>query len=191
LVQAKPSTKNNGQNPNIAGNAETRSVFTPVPAPKQASPIGGPDGVQVRVRVTGEIVKVLAKSGADVKKGDLLLQIESPQYKANLAAAQATVDEAKATMALVDANTRRTQELANKGVVSTAELDKARFELDRARANVRFAEAKAELARLSLDATSVRAPVDGKIGAILVTEGTHAIADQTILVIVQSKAEAK
>jgi multidrug efflux system membrane fusion protein len=106
--------------------------------------------VQVQAQVNGQIISREFQDGADVKKGDLLFRIDPRPYEATLAAA-------KADFALAEANLRRQTQLQSRNVTTTQELDTAR-------ATAQRAEAAVASAQVNLDFSSIRAPIDGKIG---------------------------
>jgi RNA polymerase sigma factor (sigma-70 family) len=140
--------------------------------------------VEIRPRATGHVVKVACKPGAEVKKGDLLIEIDPRPYQAQWSAAQATVAQHQAAVDLATATYQRSRELAKKqpAAISQPELELHQAQERQARAALQVAQANLELAKLNLDATAVRAPIDGKIGSVLVTQGELATADKTVLV---------
>lgn len=115
---------------------------------------------QVRARVDGVIEKRLFLEGTDVKEGATLFRIDPRNY-------QATFDSAKADLAVARLTLERYQPLLEIKAISRQE-----FEL--AEAKVKQAEAALTRARLDLENTSVPAPISGRIGRALVTEGALA-----------------
>jgi RNA polymerase sigma factor (sigma-70 family) len=151
-------------------------------------------GIEVRSRVTGYLQDFAVKPGEAVKKGDMLFRIDARVFKAQLDAAQATVDHARSDCIAVEAKSKRVQELADKknGDVSAAEVAQSKAEVEQAKATLRLAEANRELATLNLNLTKVRAPEDGRIAEIHVTEGTLITANQTVVLTLRvSKAVPK
>ena len=106
--------------------------------------------VQIQAQVTGQIVSREFKDGADVKKGDLLFQIDPKPYEAALASAQAD-------QALNEATLKRQQELKAKNVTASQEYDTAQ-------ANARRAEAAVAAAQVNLDRCYIKSPIDGRAG---------------------------
>ncbi|MGH2898468.1 MAG: efflux RND transporter periplasmic adaptor subunit, partial [Solirubrobacteraceae bacterium] len=127
--------------------------------------------VEVRARVRGILEKVLFKEGADVKEGDLLFVIEQAPYHAALTRAKADLQRAQATLERTQADFGRTSELTRKQVASQSDLDHARAARDEASAGVAGLSATVEQAELDLGYTEIRAPIPGRIGRILVTQG--------------------
>ena len=139
------------------------------------------NSIDVRARVTGYLDKVLFKDGIDVKKNDLLCEIDPRPYKAALdqAVAQVRLNEAQARLA--DAEYARTVRLQPTGAASQEDVDKARAARDTASAQVRASQADVESKQLNLDFTKVTAPVDGRISRRMIDPGNLAKADDTIL----------
>src|SRR4029077_20039060 len=83
------------------------------------------EAVTIQPRVTGYLVKIPFKEGADVKKGDLLFEIDPRPYQAQLEAAQASVAQSEASLRYAVATNQRFKEAAKKqeGAVSAKELD--------------------------------------------------------------------
>jgi len=115
---------------------------------------------QVRARVDGVIERRLFVEGTDVKEGATLFRIDPRSY-------QAAVDSAKADLAVARLTLERYQPLLEIKAVS-------RQEVDLAEARVKQAEAAMTRATLDLENTSVPAPISGRIGRALVSEGALA-----------------
>lgn len=125
----------------------------------------------VRARVPGVLVKRTYEEGTDVKKGQLLFQIDPAPLKAALGAAQATMAQAQASYTNAKVNAQRARELAPKGYVSKADLDNALAAERSAAAAVQQARANVQSAQINLGYADVRAPIDGRAGQQQVTEG--------------------
>jgi membrane fusion protein, multidrug efflux system len=106
--------------------------------------------VQIQAQVSGQIVSRDFKDGGDVKKGDLLFQIDPKPYEAALHSAQADLALNQATM-------KRQQELRAKNVTASQEWDTAE-------ANARRSEAAVAAAQVNLDRCYIRSPIDGRAG---------------------------
>ncbi len=117
------------------------------------------DSVEIRPRTSGYIQEVRFQSGQLVKKGDVLFVIDPRWNQAVFDQRQAEYDQAKSEY-------DRTEHLLKNNAISAEEADgrKARYE-----------EAKAALdsARLDLEYTEVRAPIDGRVSRALLTEGNY------------------
>jgi len=113
--------------------------------------------VQVTARVTGQLLKAYFTEGQTVHKGDLLFQIDPRPYQATLDNALAVLGTAKAKWA------RYGQLLAQKAIAAQ--------DADDAKAAYLQAEANVDAARLNLDYTQIRSPIDGKTGPIMIQPG--------------------
>ena len=134
--------------------------------------------VEVRARIRGVLEKVLFKEGSDVKEGDLLFVIERAPYRAALDKAKGDLARANATLARAQADYNRATELAKREVASETALEHARATRDEASASVESLRATVEQAELDLGYTEVRAPISGRIGRVLVTQGNLVGGDQ-------------
>lgn len=126
---------------------------------------------QVRARVAGIILKRVYTEGTDVKKGQVLFQIDPAPLEAALHAEQAALVKAKADAVNAKAIAKRYRDLGKKGLISSQDLDTASANERTAVAAVKQAQANVEKARLDLSYATVRAPIDGRAGRALVTEG--------------------
>jgi membrane fusion protein (multidrug efflux system) len=127
--------------------------------------------VELRARVEGFLEKVLFREGQDVKAGEPLYQIETVQF-------QALVDQAKANLAAADAEATNAQlqygrqlQLSKTQFSPQAVVDKDKATLDSDRAKVLQMRAALTQAEVNLDYTSIRAPIDGRIGRTAYTAG--------------------
>lgn len=137
--------------------------------------------VELRPRVSGYVERVAYDEGQEVRKGDLLFLIDQRPYLAELARAEAGLAQARSEAELARSQDERSRTLAAANAVSQEEVDARRAALAQANAMVRAAEAAVTQARLDLQFTEVRAPIDGRAGRALVTAGNLAQADATAL----------
>jgi len=126
---------------------------------------------EVRARVSGIVVSQLFREGADVKAGDLLFQIDPAPLKASLSRAKGDLIKAQAMLTEASGKAKRYEQLVSFAAISPQEFDSAKAALGSARAGVATAQADVETAKLNLEYASVRAPISGRIGRGLVTEG--------------------
>jgi RNA polymerase sigma factor (sigma-70 family) len=138
--------------------------------------------IEVRSRVSGYLMDLAVKPGEVVKSGDVLFRIEAEPFQAKLESAQVMVDQARVNVSAAEAKRKRSQELAEKKeeIIAVAELV-LKAEEEQAKAMLRLAEAKRNMAVLNLELAIVRAPADGRIAAIHVTQGTLVTANQTVV----------
>jgi RND family efflux transporter MFP subunit len=142
--------------------------------------------VDLRARVTGYLIKA-AEPGTEVKKGDVLFEIDSRVYRAELDRAEAAVKLAEARLKLADANHTRAKKLLGVKGISQEEFDRALAEHAVAEAEVRAAQAGRVSARLNLDFTRVLAPIAGRIGRLNAQPGNLVKADETTLATLVSR----
>lgn len=127
---------------------------------------------EVRARVAGIVQKRHFEEGATVKEGDLLFTIEPAPLEAALGRAQGALARAQAQVKQAQALVNRYQPLVKIEAVSKQEYDDALAALQTAKADQQSAQAEVNTARLDLGYASVRAPISGRIGRGLVTEGS-------------------
>jgi RNA polymerase sigma factor (sigma-70 family) len=140
--------------------------------------------VEIRSLASGYVVKIACKAGSEVKKGDVLVQIDRRPYEAELGMAEISMQQKQANLAHAEANYKLHGDLARKqaNAVNLVELALYRAQEQLGKAELRLAETKRDLAKLHLDATTVRAPIDGKIGQVLVSAGNLVTAGKTAVV---------
>jgi RND family efflux transporter MFP subunit len=127
--------------------------------------------VEVRSRVTGYLESAHFKEGAEVKKGDLLFVIDPRPYQADLDRAQAEVAQAESKLELASNDLARAERLLRAKAISEEEADSRSKAAREAEAAIQSSTAMAEMARLNMEYTHITAPIDGRIGRKLVTEG--------------------
>jgi len=129
------------------------------------------DTVQLRARVEGFLDKVPFTEGDEVKPGQLLYQIETVQYQAQLDQAKANLAAARAQELNAQLQYNRASELVKRQNVAQATVDQDKANLDAAKANVMQIEAAVTLAQVNLGYTSIKAPIEGRIGRTAYTQG--------------------
>jgi len=129
------------------------------------------DKVEVRSRVSGQVIGVHFREGGLVKKGDLLLTIDPAPFAAELARAEAQAASAQARVAFTKRENDRAQTLIASGNMPVREADNRANAFFEAQAALRAAGAAVETARLNLSYTRVTAPVAGRVGKAEVTVG--------------------
>ena len=144
------------------------------------------EAVDVRARVSGYLVKVNFQEGSVVKKGDLLFQIDPRPFQAVLDEAKGQVAQLEARLARAEADVARYERLLPKGAASQKDLDTAIADRGEARAGIQSARAAVDRAALDLEFTKVTAPISGRIGRYLITEGNLVITDSTLLTTIVS-----
>lgn len=132
---------------------------------------------QVRARVTGVVQKRLFAEGALVQAGQSLYRIDPAPYQAALDSALAAQAKAEATLAQAQSTLERNRPLAESKMITALTWDATQSAHRAAQADVAAAKATAQQARLNLGYAAVLAPIGGRIGRSLVTEG--ALVSQT------------
>ncbi|MBD8872487.1 efflux RND transporter periplasmic adaptor subunit [Rhodanobacter sp. DHB23] len=125
----------------------------------------------VRARVSGVLLKRVYVEGSDVKKGDLMFQIDPAPYQAALNSSIANLASAKATYTNAHVVAERDRQLIPQGYIARAQLDADEATERSAAAAVQQAQAAVETARINLGYTRVVSPIDGRSGQQQVTEG--------------------
>ncbi len=127
--------------------------------------------VELRPRVSGYIDKVNYVEGQEVKKGDVLFSIDARSYQAAFNQAQAELARARTQASLTRNEAERARRLSEQQAIATETWEQRRAAADQAGAQVQAAQAALDAARLDLEFTKVRAPIDGRAGRALVTAG--------------------
>lgn len=126
---------------------------------------------QVRARVAGVILKRAYTEGTDVKQGQVLFQIDPASLEAALHAQEAALAKAQADATNAALIAKRYQDLAAKHLIASQDLDNASANERTTAAAVKQAQANVEKARLDLGYATVTAPIAGRAGRAMVTEG--------------------
>lgn len=126
---------------------------------------------QVRARAAGIVQKRLFREGGDVKAGQPLFQIDPAPYRATLESAQAALARSQANLAQATAQAERFKPLVEANAISKQDFVNAQAAQKTAEADVAAARAAVRTAQINLGYASVTAPISGRIGRALVTEG--------------------
>lgn len=130
------------------------------------------DRVAIRARVTGFLTKRLFTEGEEVQEGQVLFEIEKDQFAANVRNAEAMLAKAEAAEANALAQYNRAKDLIKTKDISEARLDEREADWNSTKAQVKQAEAELDVAKLNLDYTDIRAPMNGRIGETLYSVGS-------------------
>lgn len=134
---------------------------------------------EVRPRVAGIVVEQVFEQGSHVNRGDVLYRIDPAPFQVQVDSAKATVARAKAAQLQARQTSDRQQQLRRSNVASQQEFDNAISQLAQADAEVAVAEAGLAEANLNLQYSQVTAPISGRIGRALITEGALVSANST------------
>src|SRR6201996_4959941 len=161
----------------------TRSLDVPTELPGRVESLRV---AQVRARVTGIVQKRLFTEGTDVKEGQVLFQTDPAPYKAALDSAKAALVKAQANEQQASGLLNRYKPLREANAISQQDFVNATSSAAQAAADVAAAKAAIQTAQLNLDYATVTAPISGRIGQALVTEGALVSATEaTQLALVQ------
>ena len=130
-----------------------------------------PRTAEVRARVAGVVLKRVYREGSDVKQGEVLFRIDPAPFQADYDSARAALAKAEANQFQARLQDQRYSELIAINAISRQDYDNARAAALQANADVAAAKAALERARLNLGYATVTAPISGRIGRALVTEG--------------------
>ncbi|ABC92168.1 probable protein secretion protein, HlyD family [Rhizobium etli CFN 42] len=132
----------------------------------------------IRPQVSGIIREIAFREGGEIKKGDLLYQIEDAPYIAAVEQAKAAISKAEASVPSAESNLERYQRLVGSGATQI-EYETARTTLLQAKAEVESAKAALSAAQIDLDHTKIVAPFDGVIDQTAYNVGNVVSANQT------------
>jgi membrane fusion protein, multidrug efflux system len=139
----------------------------------------------VRPRVSGIVVKRLFRQGSEVKAGDPLYKIDPRPFEVEVLSNKAALDKAQAVHERAAQQARRISLLFTQKATAEVENEKAVATEREAAADIEARKADLARADLNLDYATVRAPIDGIVGAAQVTEGALAVQNDTSLVTIQ------
>jgi multidrug efflux system membrane fusion protein len=129
------------------------------------------ESVTVTPQVGGRITERHFKDGENLAKGQLLFVIDPRPYQAQVDAAQASLNQAKATLELAKIQFARDEEVIAQRAISKQDYDTKKSTVDVDQAQVEAAEAALETAKLNLEYCYIHSPIDGRAGARLVDVG--------------------
>ena len=161
--------------------AVSRDVTDYFEFPGQAMAVGE---VDVRARVMGHLVKVNFVDGQNVKKGDLLYEIDPRPYQAALDRAKGDLARLVALGDKAKADLARAERLRPSGAISQDEFEQVMANLSVQKASMQSAEAAVRDAELNLEFTRITSPIDGRVSRTRITEGNMVLpgsADSSVL----------
>ena len=129
------------------------------------------DRVEIRPQVSGILTQVHFRDGAAVRKGDVLFTIDPRPFAAEVARAEAQLAATEARVAYTASDLARSERLIADNAVSRRDLEEKQNAARDATAGVQAARAALRIARLNLDYTTIKAPIDGRMSRAEVTIG--------------------
>jgi len=133
----------------------------------------------VRPRVSGIVVQRLFNQGSEVKAGDVLYKIDPRPFEVEVQSSEAALARAKATLEQATQHANRIATLTNQRAAPEARNEEAIASLRQAEADLAGRTADVARAKLNLDYATIRAPIDGIVGAALVSEGALVVQNET------------
>ncbi len=164
--------------PVVAETADQKNI------PLQIKTIGNVEAynsVQVKALVGGEVKAVHFREGQDVKKGDLLFKIDSRPYEAALKQAEAALARDAAQAKNAEEQAKRYAILVQKDYVPRDQYDQIRANAEALSAAVDADKANVETARLQLAYCTIKSPINGRVGAVLVNAGNVIKANDLVM----------
>jgi len=153
--------------------------------PVQINAIGNVEAyntVSVKAQVGGEVIDVHFKEGQDVKQGDLLFQIDPRPYEMAIKQAEAQLARDAAQAKNAEEQAKRYAILVQKDYVSKDQYDQFRANADALAAAVLADKANVEGLKLQYSFCTIKSPIDGRVGSVLVNKGNIIKANDLVMV---------
>jgi multidrug efflux system membrane fusion protein len=135
--------------------------------------------VAIKSRIDGQLFEATVKEGQLVKKGDLLFNLDPRPFEAQLKQAEANLTRDKANLEKARSDVERYSKLSGKGISPVTKLEEAQTLVSTLTATIAASTAAVDFARLNLGYATIRAPIDGRVGNLLVTPGNMVKANDT------------
>ncbi|HVE40405.1 MAG TPA: efflux RND transporter periplasmic adaptor subunit [Planctomycetota bacterium] len=141
--------------------------------------------VALQPQVSGRITQIHFVDGVDLKAGDLLFTIDPRPFQAQLAAAEAALAQSKAALDLAKVEFTRVSGLVEKKAAAQQEFDTAKNAVAVSEARLQQNQAAVQTARLNVEYSTLRAPIEGRAGRRIVDVGNNVKENDTTLLIIQ------
>ena len=142
--------------------------------------------IDVIARVSGFLLKKYFHEGDFVKQGQLLFQIDPKEYQLSVNNSRAAVNQYNALYTNAQQEWNRASALVKEDLISRSDVDSSLAARNQNRALLDSANQQLELAKVNLSYTSIRSPIDGRIGKVNITEGNYVTPTSGSLVNVSS-----
>ncbi len=144
--------------------------------------------VDIVARVPGFLMEKYFKEGDFVQKGQVIFKIDPREYKLEVNNAQASVNQYSALLLNAQQELDRATALVKEDLISRSDADQSLALRNQNKALLDAAKQQLELAKVNLEYTSIRSPIDGRIGKVQITEGNYVTATSGSLVNISSTA---
>ncbi len=140
--------------------------------------------VEIKPRIDGQIVEAAVQDGQLVKQGDILFRLDARALTAELRQAEANLARDRANLVKARNDLQRFGDLAKKGVSPTMKLEEVQTGVEVFEAAAQNSEAAVELGRLNIEYATIRAPISGRVGSVLMSAGNVVKANDTDVMLV-------
>lgn len=140
--------------------------------------------VAIKARVDGLITRAYVRDGQDVAKGDLLFQLDPKPFEAQVAHAQADLARDVAQLEHSKGQERRYKELLDRNFVSPEAYAQVSANLQALESTIKGDESEVNRTRINLGYATIRSPINGRAGKVLLTEGNLVKANDTEAMVV-------
>jgi multidrug efflux system membrane fusion protein len=150
------------------------AVVVQKPMPVEIRVIGSAEAystVAIRSQITGQLIAVNFREGDEVRRGQVLFELDRRPLEAALLQAQANLERDQAQAANAAVQSRRLQELVDRGIAPREQADTSRTAVAALNATVEADKAAVENAKVQLQYATIAAPIAGRTGALMVHEG--------------------
>src|SRR5829696_682139 len=148
--------------------AERRAIPFELPATGTVEPI---QTVSVQAQIAGVLERVAFKEGDEVKRGQVLFELDPRPYRSALQQASAILNRDSAQAANAAQEAQRYQSLVEKEYITAQQYEEIRTNAAATKATLAASQAAVEQARLNLQYATIRAPISGRTGSLLIREG--------------------
>lgn len=136
--------------------------------------------VSIKSMINGEITKVHFREGDDVSKGAVLFTLDSRPYEATLRKAEADLARIRAQLSTARTNAERYGKLVKDGIVTSEQYEAFRTQADSLEADLEAQKANIESLRVQLSYCTIRSPLSGRTGNLLIHAGNIVKANDTV-----------
>jgi multidrug efflux system membrane fusion protein len=162
--------------PVTVATVERRTVPFELPATGTVEPL---QTVAVQAQVSGQLRRIAFTEGDDVRRGQVLFELDSRPYRAAFDQAVAILERDRAQAANAAQEAERYGSLVEKEYVSRQQYEQVRTNAAATQATLAGSQAAVDQARLNLQYATIRAPISGRTGSLLIREGNLVRANTT------------